>query len=79
MTLFLTRGPLPVVRPLGLLRGRPEGLVGAVDRDAGGDEVLEPVASLAALQLKEALGRNSTHLKYFIRVCSGLLKSSFVI
>ena len=63
---FLTRGVLPVVDSLGLLRGRPERLVGAVDRDAGGDEVLEPVASLATLQLEEALGPNSTLLKYFI-------------
>ena len=66
MTPFLTRGILPVVDSLGLLCGGPERLVGAVDRDAGGDEVLEPVASLAALQLEEALGPNSTLLKYFI-------------
>ena len=66
MAPFLTRGILPVVDSLGLLGGRPERLVGAVDRDAGGDEVLEPVASLAALQLEEALGPNSTLLKYFI-------------
>ena len=52
---FLTGSPLPVVDALGGGGGRAEGLVGAVDRDAGGDEVQVPVARLSAGELQESL------------------------
>ena len=44
---ILTISVFPVVLALDPI-GRPDRLVGAVDRHAGGDEILVPVARLAA-------------------------------